>query len=56
MTFQTMHLYPPFLKGGKGGLNKRLIIPLNPPLRKGDLKLQASRLGSISYKILESQH
>jgi len=33
--------HPPlfsFLKGGQGGLNKRLIIPLNPPLVKGDLK------------------
>jgi hypothetical protein len=29
---------PPFLKGGKGGLNNRLIIPLNPSLRKGDFK------------------
>jgi len=27
----------PFSKGGQGGLNKRLIIPLNPPLEKGDL-------------------
>jgi len=30
--------HPPFLKGGQGGLNKGLIIPLNPPLEKGDLK------------------
>ena len=30
--------FPPFLKGGKGGLDKRLIIPLNPPLEKGDFK------------------
>jgi hypothetical protein len=30
--------YPPFLKGGQGGLNNRLIIPLNPPFRKGGLK------------------
>jgi hypothetical protein len=29
---------PPFSKGGQGGLNNRLIIPLNPPLEKGDLK------------------
>jgi hypothetical protein len=29
---------PPILKGGKGGLVKRLIIPLDPPLVKGDLK------------------
>ena len=29
---------PPFSKGGQGGLIKRLIIPLNPPLRKGDFK------------------
>jgi hypothetical protein len=28
---------PPFLKGGQGGLNNCLIIPLNPPLKKGDL-------------------
>jgi hypothetical protein len=28
--------HPPFSKGGQGGLNKRLIIPLNPPLKKGD--------------------
>jgi len=27
---------PPFSKGGQGGLKKRLIIPLNPPLGKGD--------------------
>src|SRR4030067_2064098 len=31
--------HPPFSKGGQGGLNKRLIIPLNSPLGKGDLKL-----------------
>ena len=30
--------HPPLSKGGQGGLNKRLIIPLNPPLGKGDLK------------------
>jgi hypothetical protein len=30
--------HPPFSKGGQGGLNKRLIIPLNPPLGKGDVK------------------
>ena len=28
---------PPFLKGGPGGIrNNSLIIPLNPPLEKGD--------------------
>jgi len=30
--------YPLFSKGGQGGLDNRLIIPLNPPLGKGDLK------------------
>jgi hypothetical protein len=30
--------HPPFSKGGQGGLNKRLIIPLNPPLEQGDFK------------------
>jgi hypothetical protein len=30
--------FPPFLKGGKGGLHNHLIIPLNPPLKKGDFK------------------
>ena len=29
---------PPFSNGGQGGLNNHLIIPLNPPLEKGDLK------------------
>ena len=29
---------PPFSKGGSGGINQRLLIPLNPPLRKGDFK------------------
>jgi hypothetical protein len=29
---------PPFFKGELGGLYNRLIIPLNPPLEKGDLK------------------
>jgi hypothetical protein len=29
---------PPFFKGGQGGLYNRLIIPLNPPLEKGDFK------------------
>ena len=29
-------IFPPFLKGGQGGLCKALIIPLNPPLEKGD--------------------
>jgi hypothetical protein len=27
---------PPFSKGSKGKLDKRSIIPLNPPLKKGD--------------------
>ncbi len=31
--------HPPFLKGGQGGFNKRLIIPLNSPLKRGNLKL-----------------
>ena len=30
---------PPFSQGRQGGLNKCLIIPLNPPLNQGDLKL-----------------
>ena len=34
---------PPFSQGGQGGLNNRLIIPLNPPLRKGDFKASAPR-------------
>ncbi len=29
---------PPFLKGGRGDYNNLKIIPLNPPLEKGDLK------------------
>ena len=33
--------FPPFLKGGQGGLDKRLIIPLNPPLEKGDFSTSA---------------
>jgi hypothetical protein len=28
----------PLFSRGAGGLNKRLKIPLNPPLKKGDLK------------------
>jgi hypothetical protein len=31
-------ILPPFFKGGQGGLRNRFIIPLNPPLGKGDLK------------------
>jgi hypothetical protein len=31
-------IYPPFLKGGREDFNKHLKIPLNPPLKKGDLK------------------
>jgi hypothetical protein len=31
--------YPPFSQRGQGGFNKRLILPLNSPLGKGDLKL-----------------
>jgi hypothetical protein len=38
--------YPPFLKGGKGGLNNHLIIPLNPPLGKGDLDFPILALGA----------
>ena len=44
--------FPPFLKGGKGGLNKRLIIPLNPPLEKGDFNypvMAAKLVLSSSY-------
>jgi hypothetical protein len=37
MTFKTA-IFPLFSKGGQGGLNNRLIIPLNPPLGKGDFK------------------
>jgi hypothetical protein len=29
--------HPPFFKGGQRGLEKRLIIPLNPSLEKGDM-------------------
>ena len=29
--------FSPFLKAGRGDSDNRLIIPLNPPLRKGDL-------------------
>ena len=28
--------FPPFAKGGKGGVGERLKIPLNPPFSKGD--------------------
>jgi hypothetical protein len=38
MAFKSGGFLPPFLKGGKGGLNKCPIIPLNTPLKKGDLK------------------
>jgi hypothetical protein len=51
MTIKIGIFYPPFLKGGKGGLNNRLIIPLNPPLEKGDLKYLAIKGGSF-YIIL----
>jgi hypothetical protein len=27
-------MFPPFFKGGQGGLYNHLIIPLNPPLEK----------------------
>ena len=30
---------PPLLEGGLGGFRKRLKIPLNPPLQKGDLMI-----------------
>src|SRR5665647_3700405 len=45
---------PPFLKGGRWGLNRRLVIPLNPPLKKGDLK-RLDSVGSIG-KIFMSRH
>jgi hypothetical protein len=35
--------FPPFSKGGVGGILGNLLkIPLNPPLRKGDLKTRYS--------------
>jgi hypothetical protein len=47
--------YPPFLKGGQGGLYKRLIIPLNPPLEKGDfLRGFGTHMGDNSPIIYES--
>jgi hypothetical protein len=33
---------------GKEGSKKRLIIPLNPPLKKGDLKHPALKEGLVS--------
>jgi hypothetical protein len=39
--------FPPFLKGGQGGLNKHLIIPLNLPLEKGEEELVISRLQAV---------
>ena len=49
-----MVFLPPFSKGGQGGLYKRLIIPLNPPLKKGDLTtrqpLEAKGL-AVKFKI-----
>jgi hypothetical protein len=38
-------ILPPFFKGGQGGLYNRLIIPLNPPLGKGDFKRAFGRSG-----------
>jgi len=38
MEFKLGKNHPPFLKGGQGGISKRLLIPLNPPLGKVDLK------------------
>ena len=46
---------PPFFKGGQGGLNKRLIIPLNPPLGKGDLKPQFSTFHWLREHICSSK-
>jgi hypothetical protein len=39
------YILPPFSKGGPGGINRRLVIPLNPPLKKGDFKSAFSRVG-----------
>ena len=38
---------PPFFKGGQGGLYNHLIIPLNPPLEKGDFKKAFVGLGNL---------
>jgi len=38
---------PPFPKGGQGGLANHLVIPLNPPLEKGDFETGADRPGQI---------
>jgi hypothetical protein len=43
---------PPFSKGGQGGLTNSLIIPLNPPLKKGDLKYPPFRIGLVLYHII----
>jgi hypothetical protein len=57
MAFQSKLFYPPFLKGGKGGLNKCLIIPLNPPLKKGDLKHPVFKMWLvINHITYESRH
>ena len=38
-------ILPPFFKGGQGGLYNHSIIPLNPPLEKGDFKAALGRNG-----------
>jgi hypothetical protein len=53
MAIQVGFFLPPFSKGGQGGLNKRLIIPLNPPLKKGDLKHPAFKIGFVLYDIID---
>jgi hypothetical protein len=45
---------PPFFKGGQGGLNRHLVIPLNPPLKKEGLK-RLDSVGSIG-KISMPRH
>jgi hypothetical protein len=41
--FQSEKNYPPFSKGGQGGLCIALILPLNHPLKKGDFTLQLKK-------------
>jgi hypothetical protein len=40
-----------FLKGGGGIRNNSLIIPLNPPLKKGDLKKVSGKSPQYIYHI-----
>ena len=48
---------PPFLNGGQGGLARHLVIPLNPPLEKGDFRLAAERSGQIiTRQFMEHDH